>query len=129
MARKGWQSLSAGYRQRLEKAGISQQDYDSGVSIQKARGHGQTPENPRNYDPVDYPIYHTERERLIQELEDRKRELWGDSPRWDERKAARNIREYPPSLQQMRWAVQATDEEIMDAIREAPQDYAWLGYH
>lgn len=44
--RKGWESLSPSYRQRLEGAGISQQEYQQGASIKEARGHGRTPEHP-----------------------------------------------------------------------------------
>lgn len=36
--RKGWDDLSTGYRKRLERGGITQQSYDSGVSLSKARG-------------------------------------------------------------------------------------------
>lgn len=39
MARKGWEALSPTYRKRLEKSGVSQQAYDSGSSLEKARGH------------------------------------------------------------------------------------------
>lgn len=39
MARKGWENLSESYRKRLGKAGISKSAYDSGASLQKARGH------------------------------------------------------------------------------------------
>lgn len=56
-SRKGWQQLSPSYRARLQKAGITKSQYESGVSLSKARGHGQTPEhgireairNPRKY--------------------------------------------------------------------------------
>lgn len=39
MARKGWDSLSEGYRRRLERAGITRSAYDSGSALQQARGH------------------------------------------------------------------------------------------
>jgi hypothetical protein len=45
-ARKGWDSLSAGYRKRLERSGISKRDYQNGVSLSRARGHEKTPERP-----------------------------------------------------------------------------------
>jgi len=129
MARKGWQSLSPEYRQRLEKGGVSRSDYEAGGSIQKARGHGETPEKPRSYDPAKYQKYHTERTRLEAQLEGRKRQLYGNSARWDASSSARNIRNYPASLAQIRWAMSADDDELLDAIRESPGDYAWLGYH
>ncbi len=39
MARKGWDALSPGYRGRLQRQGISKETYESGASLQKARGH------------------------------------------------------------------------------------------
>lgn len=39
--RKGWDSLSDGYRRRLERGGITEQSYGSGASLSKARGKGQ----------------------------------------------------------------------------------------
>jgi hypothetical protein len=130
MARKGWGSLSPAYRARLEKAGITQKEYGEGKSLQGARGHSATPERPGQYSPQKYPQYHTERQRLITELEERKRQLWGDRPRWDAQKASLNIRSYPPTMSQLRWAVdEADDGEILDEISEAPEEFAWLGYH
>lgn len=129
MARKGWQSLSADYRRRMERAGMTQQDYEAGHSLQKARGHANTPENPRSYDAQKYQKYHSERTRLERELNDRKQQLFGGSVRWDDNRSKYNIREYPPSLKDIRWAVAADDEELLDAFRESPQEYAWLGYH
>jgi hypothetical protein len=41
-----WEALSPAYRGRLERAGISQQLYESGESLQRARGHLGTPERP-----------------------------------------------------------------------------------
>lgn len=114
---------------RLEKSGISQADYESGQSIQKARGHAATPEHPRDYNPVRYAAYHQSRTSLEAQLEDRKRQLWGDSPRWSDNKSQDNIRKYPPTLAQIRWALQADDEDIIDAIRENPDTYKFLYYH
>lgn len=37
--RKGWDSLSPSYRRRLQKNGITRNDYNAGAKIQKARGH------------------------------------------------------------------------------------------
>lgn len=46
MTRKGWDSLSAGVRARYERAGVTRGEYESGVSLAAARGHGRTPERP-----------------------------------------------------------------------------------
>jgi len=56
--RKGWQSLSPGYRSRLERKGITKAQYESGVNLSAARGHAKTPEhglksafsNPKKYE-------------------------------------------------------------------------------
>jgi hypothetical protein len=45
VARKGYDKLSSAYRDRLSKAGISRTDYNSGASLQAARGHAATPEH------------------------------------------------------------------------------------
>lgn len=46
MPRRAWDSLSESYRRRLERSGISADDYAAGSSLKKARGHGTTPERP-----------------------------------------------------------------------------------
>ncbi len=45
-ARRQWAELSTAYRRRLERAGISSSSYESGASLQGARGHAATPERP-----------------------------------------------------------------------------------
>jgi len=39
MARKGWDALSETYRKRLQNKGISRSAYESGASLNLARGH------------------------------------------------------------------------------------------
>lgn len=43
--RRSWDSLTPAYRGRLSRGGITKSAYESGASIKKARGHGQTPEH------------------------------------------------------------------------------------
>lgn len=43
---RNWRDLSPSYRQRLLSNGISKQDYEKGISLSAARGHGKTPERP-----------------------------------------------------------------------------------
>ncbi len=45
-ARREWSTLSAAYRGRLERAGISRPVYESGAPLARARGHVATPERP-----------------------------------------------------------------------------------
>jgi hypothetical protein len=40
--RKGWENLSAGYRSRLERGGITEELYRRGRTLVKARGHTST---------------------------------------------------------------------------------------
>lgn len=129
MARKGWASLSPAYRTRLEKAGLSQSDYESGASISKARGHEKTPERPHSFDAARFPEYSSERDRLIQDLEAKKERMFGDRPRWSAKRSARYIREKPPSMRQLRWAVdEAEESDFIDALRESPETFTFLGY-
>jgi len=129
MARKGWNSLSPAYRARIEKAGLTQADYEAGTSLTRARGHANTPERPRSYDPAKYQQYNSKRKQLTSQVEQRKQQVFSDSPRWDRGRSDRAIREKPPSLKLMRWALAATDQEIADAIREDPETYRFLMYH
>ena len=43
--RKGWEQLSDRYRARLERGGITRQDYEGNIPLDIARGHGATPEH------------------------------------------------------------------------------------
>lgn len=129
MARKGWGALSPGYRARLEKNGISRQDYEAGTSIRKARGHEHTPERPSSYDRTIFVQYARNRGSLIRQLEEKKEELFGGRPRWKEERSKQNIRDYPPSIAQLKWAVnEASESDLIDAIREDPKAFAWIGY-
>jgi len=131
MARKGWGSLSPAYRARLEKAGLTRTEYEQGVSLQKARGHERTPERPTRANPQKHAQYISERKRLTAELEAKKDRLFGDRPRWDEDRSSRAIREYPPTMNHLRWAVssKATEQDLVDAIREDAETFRFLGYH
>ena len=42
---RDWSALTPAYRARLERSGISRRDYESGASVQAARGHATTPEH------------------------------------------------------------------------------------
>lgn len=127
--RKGWDALKASTRERYEKNGISRSDYDGGASLKKARGHEKTPEHPNQYNPKDFPDYNRERKKLEKELAERKKDLWGENPRYNPKNAEKYIRERPPPLRLMRWAIEASEEELLDALREDPETFAFLGYH
>lgn len=129
MARKGWDSLSSTYRERLSRAGISKADYESGESIKEARGHEKTPERPKGFDAKEFPDYKREQNKLIQQVENKKQMIWGAAPKWNPKKSAKALHDNPPPLRLLRWALQATEEEIRDAIRENPEIFWFLGYH
>lgn len=127
MARKGWTALSSGYRARLEKAGISRKDYESGTSIKKARGHENTPERHTVYDKNEFPQYHAKRQSLADKLLEKKVRIWGDRATEERSRAA--LRRYPPTVAQMKQALAMDDEDLMDAFFESPAEFSWFGYH
>lgn len=129
MARKGWNALSPGYRARIEKAGLTRADYEAGQSLQKARGHAETPEHPKQFSPAKFPKYAAERQRLTTAVERKKQQIFDGGPKWNPARSARHIREKPPSLAMLRWALQASEQDIRDAIRHDPETFHFLGYH
>lgn len=46
MARKPWSELTPAVQRRYLRHGIGPTEHAAGASVQKARGHGQTPEHP-----------------------------------------------------------------------------------
>lgn len=129
MARKGWNSLSPGYRARIEKAGLTKADYEAGQSLQKARGHANTPERPSRSSPTKFPKYHAERQRLTRIIAAKKQQFFGISPKWNPVRATKLITEKSPPLKYLRWASQADEMDWLHAIREDPTAYSFLGYH
>lgn len=64
--RKGWESLSPSYRDRLSRNGITKARYERGHKLDVARGHGETPEHglkEARRNPVKYRQYLQKRER------------------------------------------------------------------
>jgi hypothetical protein len=128
--RKGWDALSPGYRQRLENAGLSRTEYEAGESIKKARGHERTPERPIQKGIFkDFPDYFNNRSQKIRDIEAKKQRIFGGSLRWDAIRSHKAMEKKPPTMRQLDWALSADDSEIIDAIREDPETFRWLGYH
>lgn len=127
MPRKGWSTLSAGYRARLEKAGIGKKDYEGGASIQAARGHKATPERPTQ--AANFPTYNAERQRLVGIVTGKKQHFFGTSPKWNPLRAARIFKDKPPPMAKLRFWSSLSRQEWLDAVRESPDDIAYLGYH
>jgi|SRR5215472_10287547 len=93
MARKGWDSLSPSYRQRLERGGITRASYASGASIKAARGHAHTPETPRQAErhPSLFPRYQSHRQAIINAIYASKQAKYGSSPKWNGTRARQAI--------------------------------------
>jgi hypothetical protein len=127
MARKGWTQLSAGYRARLEKAGISQTDYERGESIRAARGHATTPERPTQ--SQNFPMYKAQRTQLTYALLRKKKEFFSGSGKWNPIAAARKYKSAPPPMALMKQWLKMSKEEWLNAIRADTESIAYLGYH
>jgi len=128
MARKGWDALSPAYKQRLERAGLTQRAYESGGSIQKARGHAETPERPK--DSAKFPRYHAERLKLNKSLAQRKQWLFGSSPKWNPGRVLADMNKKTPPIKMLRyWNTLRTEEEWKDEISQNPAAADFLGYH
>lgn len=129
--RKPWNQLKPAYRARLESKGITQELFESGASIQAARGHATTPERPTSFDASKYPKYASDRSKLIKTVAQKKEAFFGGKGRWDKERADRAIRSKPPTMAQLRWAASKdrTEDDFLDAIRENPVDWRFLGYH
>lgn len=127
--KKGWDSLSPGYRERLERKGLSKKDYEEATSLKKYRGHEHTPEKPDKYNRDKYKEYDNARQKLEQDLFKKKQEIFGDSPKWNARKAQKNITDKKVPIAQLRKAMAMTAEDWLEAIRDDPESWYFLGYH
>lgn len=137
--RKGWESLSPAYRKRLERGGISAADYGAGHSLSRARGHATTPEHPTDkIAKSKYPAYYARRQQLIRDFIEKKDRLWGryqnelrrnGSPRFSPKRSADNVRNGKMSNKQLEWALEADEDELIDALSNDPENFSWIGYH
>lgn len=123
----------------MEKGGITQADYTAGRSLSKARGHSQTPEHPTDkIDKTKYPAYYTKRQQLIRDFQRRKAQLWGHledeqrslgRPRFDRKRSFDNVRDGKMSNQLLQWAMDADEADLIDALRDDSETFAFIGYH
>src|ERR1700678_3108251 len=95
--RRDWDALSAGYRKRLKSAGITRCQYESGVSLEKARGHARTPEHPErsSKNPTRYAAYEAKKLGIADRIQDFKRQKWGHRPKWNEGRSRMAVRKDP----------------------------------
>lgn len=129
MARKGFNALSTAYRKRLEKAGITQADYDSGASLAGARGHLHTPERPSQVNPAKHANYLQRRDTLIQQVIRKKHYYFSMAPKWNPAHDTKAFENNPPSIATLKFWSGLTREEWIDAIRQDRDVTPFLGYH
>lgn len=99
MAQRSWDNLSPDYRKRLQNAGITKGQYESGVSLAKARGHEETPERPERADTAKgkerYKKYQADRTRIIDKIRQFKKDHFKAGSKWNESRSDRNVRNDP----------------------------------
>jgi hypothetical protein len=132
---RNWDGLSAAYKGRLERAGISKRDYNSGKSLAAARGHAQTPEHPvraqQTHNRERYKEYRERRQKLEKEVEQKKERLFNlrnsqkDRSKRAIRKGSKSGREV--SMRQMRQFI--ADDFDIDDIDWGDTDNEFLYYH
>ena len=128
--RMAWDDLKPAYRKRLINGGITKEAHQAGRSLKRARGHEHTPEHVnQTVRQSEYPEYFAKRQALIRELEAKKQRLWGDSPRWSVERSSSNIRVKPVSNTMLQWAIDADEDDLVNAIREDSDAYRFVGYH
>ena len=138
MARKAWGSLSDAYRRRLERGGIDRESYDSGASLAGARGHEKTPERPERAErePEKYQEYIFKRDALVADIMEIKRAAFGQSPKWNEKRAKKGVTHHPKgkvrsqaSLNRVWKAIRNTDDLYLTMMEMDDDDKDALFYH
>lgn len=137
MARRDYDALSAGYRGRLERAGMTRAEYERGDSLKSARGHSQTPERPSRAlnRPEAYPDYIARRFALERRVIARKAEIFGTGPKFNAQRSRENLRSGPKTEQPASMAAMERFAELGEDLFDEPdfdwQDNEWdfLYYH
>lgn len=134
--RKPWASLSPAYRDRLARKGITPEMHAAGESIRAARGHAHTPEHPREAEvkPNRFPEYRMVRRSLVNKVARKKSQLFGSDHKFNAKRSADIINmgwdsQHVPSNVDLQWAIDATEDEIMEAITSGDEEYSFLWYH
>jgi hypothetical protein len=131
VAGRNWDGLSPAYRKRLERAGITKRAYESGVSLEKARGHASTPERPERAEknPEKYRKYRDKKNDAIKYIQDFKRSKWappyqGVAP-WNEKRSEMAVRK-DPETGKLRGV---KDLQVIKAMVDIAKKDTWLGWH
>jgi len=108
----------------------------AGESIRAARGHANTPEHPQEAEnrPRDFGDYMSNRRTLSVRVAQMKRQMFGDEHKFNPRRSANVVGKgwdghHAPSNALLQWALDASHDEIMDAITSGDEDYSFLWYH
>lgn len=115
--RTGWDGRSPAYRRRLERNGISQAQWEAGISLSKARGHSKTPEHPKD-------IVRSSRPERFKEYVEQRHNISGgllERQQWARAFVANFDRQMGSSLKynriRLRERTQITDPENSNYIR------------
>lgn len=138
--RKGWSELSEAYRKRLSRGGIDRASYENGASIQKARGHANTPERPEDaYTTRGKQRFKRYLERvggMRKQIIDRKVRLFGQIFGFNEERSRQYVMEGgtevpAPGPKELRDALHMTDDELVATLHDPDIDRKWrfLWYH
>lgn len=136
MPRSSWESLSPSYRARLERGGITRQDYLSGASLSGARGHKATPERPERAEknPEKYKDYLANRGRLERAVMAKKEGIFGDHHKFRLNRANKNVKKNPVTghrvpLADLRMAADADELQWQQWLHDDRERWAFLFYH
>lgn len=136
MPRSSWDHLSPAYRSRLERGGITRQDYQSGASLESVRGHAKTPERPERAEknPQKYKDYLAQRGALERTIKARKLGFFGDNHKFRAARSDKNVKKNPVTgkqvpLADLRLAVAADETQWLQWMREDSERWAFLFYH
>lgn len=129
---RSWSGLSAPYRARLERAGITPQAYESGVNVSAARGHAATPERPSRAanNPAKYARYLQRQSAIRQAVIDKKHKIFGGLRAYNAQRSAQQVLR-SDDLQAMRRFLAASDDDAYDMHSEQDFDDSdnWYMYH
>lgn len=136
--RRVWSSLSNDYRARLLRSGITQEQYEQGVSLKAARGHSATPEKPAEYakHPSRFQAYAQKRRGYTERIVEMKRLIFADRLRYNEGRSTQYVQRgggevLPPTVEQLRFLSGLTLDEFEDFAYEHKEEDDWrfLWYH
>lgn len=137
---RNWDNLSATYRQRLERGGITRAAYESGASVSAARGHAATPEHPSQAtrNPERFQAYLFKRDELIQNILRIKASRFGAMFNYNATRSRWNVNNFIngktrsiESLRRVEAALKSTSSNNWDELIEdlEEEDINALYYH